>query len=854
MPASSASSWRLSVVAFVLAAAQASAQDQPGDAVRSTVIGPQFKAGGFHRWVWGADYRDLWTTPVRVEVLDLRSYAGGLSATRIFGHGQTKALGLKGADGKDYTFRPVVKDPVGLLPEELRETVARNVLLDQMASGHPAGHIIAPGLLEPAGVLHSAPRLFVMPDDPALGEFQKQFGNMVGDLEVWGGSKVFAGTTKTLDGEEMWKQLRQGPDVRVDSRAYLKARLVDQLMGDWDRHRDQWRFGQVPGKDRWQPIPEDRDQAFARFEGLAPALLRPQLPMLVKYGPHYSNLKGLTFDGWDVDKRFLADLERPVWQEVARELKAEMTDAVLEAAARRMPAEYFPKDGARLVAGLKGRRDALVEQAERFYRFINREVDVFCTDQHERIDARRFDNGDLELTVRAGEGEPYFHRRFEADTTREVRLYLYGGNDTVVVTGGRHGGVLLRVVGGDGEDVVDDSQGGGTRFSASSPQARVTKGPGTHWDRGPYTEPPHTGRAEWIPNRDWGRFTGPLFLLGFGSDTGVLIGGALNTTRYGFRKDPWAEKQSLRVLYSTEETSVRATYLGQFRFENSRWRMAFFGLGSGIETLRFYGFGNATPSVGDQDLYRIGQDRAAAEAALIWSPSPKTDISFGLTAKYNNTDPRDNPTLAGQPFYGDGKFTQLGVTSRVLIDGTDGLALPRRGVYVSATGALYPSAADVTDAFGEIHGQARAYVGTKGGRGVTLSLKAGGQRVFGTYPFFESAFVGGKTPYSPLEAGGGSAVRGLPPQRYAGDGSLFGSAELYLTLTRAFIAVPGRFGLLGFYDVGRVYLEGESSNRWHDGYGGGVFFVTPGRRNLISFSVARSEGYTAYYLRAGLGF
>jgi hypothetical protein len=652
----------------------------------------------------------------------------------------------------------------------------------------------------------------------------------------------------------MWKQLRQGPEVRVDSRAYLKERLLDQLMGDWDRHREQWRWGQVPGKARWQPIPEDRDQAFVRFEGVFNALLRPQLPMLVRFGPSYSSLKGLTFDGWDVDKKFLADLERPVWEEVARELQGELSDAVIEAAARRMPAEYFAKDGARLIGGLEARRDGLVAQAERFYRFINREVDVFCTDQHERVDARRLENGDLELTVRAGEGEPYFHRRLEAAVTKEVRLYLYGGNDKVVVTGGRQGGVRLRVVAGDGVDVLDDSQGGGTRFSASTTQARVVAGPGTHWDRRPYTEPPPSRRGDWIPHRDWGRFSGPLFLMGYGSDYGVLIGGALNTTAYGFRKDPWAEKQGLRLLYSTTQSSVRGTYFGQFRFENSPFRIALFGLGSGIETLRYYGQGNATTSQGDQDLHRIEQNRGQLEAALIWSGGSKTDLSLGVTAKYSDTDPRNNPALGGQPFYGEGGFTQIGLSSRFLFNGTGGLALPRRGLLLSASGAFYPALADVTDAFGDVHGLARAYLSTKGERGLTLSFKAGGERVFGPHPFFESAFLGGKTPFNPLEPGGGGAIRGLPAQRYAGDGSLFGGAELYLTLTNAFVEVPGRLGLLGFYDVGRVYLEGESSRRWHDGYGGGIFFATPGRRNLVSFSVAWSEGSTAYYLRAGFAF
>jgi hypothetical protein len=843
--------------AFVVAAAPAMAQEPAKGETRTVVIGPQFKRSGFHRWLWGADYRDLWTAPVSVEVLSLQRFAGGLVPTRVLGHGQTKALGFKGADGKDYTFRPVVKDPVGLLPEELRQTVARDVVLDQMASGHPAGHVVAPGLLDAAGALHTVPHLFVMPDDPALGPFQKQFGNVVGDLEEWGGSKGFAGTTTTIDGEEMWKRLRQDPSVRADSRAYLTERLLDQMMGDWDRHRDQWRWGQVPGKEKWQPIPEDRDQAFARFEGAVIAVLRPQLPMLVKFGPKFSNIKGLTFDGWDVDKRILADLEWPAWREVAEALKAALTNEVLENAVRRMPAEYVAKDRERLIAGLQARRDALVEQAEHFYRYINRKVDIYGTEAHERVDAVRFENGDLEVTIRAGEAPPYFHRRFEAKTTQEVRLYLYGGNDKVVVTGGRHGGVLLRVVAGEGEDVLDDSQGGGTRYSALPQWARAVEGPGTHWDKRPYNPPPSVGigRAEWMPSRDWGRLTGPLFLLAYGSDNGLLVGGALNTTRFGFRKEPWAEKQSLRVMYATGQNAFRATYSGQFRFENSPLRVGLFALGSGIETLGFYGSGNATGSAGDEDLYRVEQDRLQAEADLIWSPTQKADFSLGVAIKHNKTDPQENPALVGQPFYGEGNFTQAGVVARMMVDRTGGIALPRGGVHLTATGIFYPEMADVTDAFGEVHGQVRGYLSTKGDRGLTLMLKGGGQRVFGNrYPFFESAFIGGKTPFNPLEPGGGSAVRGLPAQRYAGDGSLFGSAELYLTLTRAFITVPGRLGIMGFYDAGRVYLEGESSNTWHDGYGGGVFFLTPGRRNMVSFQIAKSEGTMAYYLRAGLAF
>src|SRR5262249_29626788 len=163
-----------------------------------------------------------------------------------------------------------------------------------------------------------------------------------------------------------------------------------------------------------------------------------------------------------------------------------------------------------------------------------------------------------------------------------------------------------------------------------------------------------------------------------------------------------------------------------------------------------------------------------------------------------------NPVLDGQPFYGQGDFTKFGLSARLRLDRTGKLALPRRGIFASAGAAFYPKVADVTGAYGEFPAQGRVFLATPRARGLTLALRAGGQRVWGQHPFFDSAFIGGRTPFNPLEPGGGSSVRGLPPQRYAGDGSLFGNVDLYLSLTRATLLVPGNIGLTGFADVGRV--------------------------------------------------
>ena len=809
------------------------------------VAGEQFKAGGLHRFLFGAEYRDLWTMPVELPVLDLQSYAGGLTVVRRLGHGQTKALALKGGDGVSYTFRPVLKDPISLLPPELRETVAGVIVRDQMASQHPAGHVIVPPLIAAAGILHNTPRLFVMPDDPALGEFREDFKGLVGDVEEFTGQKGFGGAEEVIEGEEMWKRLDAGPETRVDSRAYLTARLVDHLIGDWDRHREQWRWAKLPGKPLWQPVPEDRDQAFARFQGFAISFLRQGLPLLVDFGPSYPSLDGLTFDGWDVDRRLLTDLERPAFAEVAAELKQRLTNAVIESAVAQMPKAYFDKVGRETIAALERRRDELPQQAERFYLYLAHEVDVRGTNRDDVATLQRFDGGDVEVSVAVAEANaaPYYHRRFHRSETHELRLYLLGGDDRATIRGPR-GGITLKVVGGDGNDVVDDSASGGTQVSDERGNDRVTKGPGTSFDRKPYPAPPPNPRGEWIPARDWGRRTlFPIFRITGSTDLGILLNLGLVTTGYGFRKDPFSDRETFHVGYATKHKAFRGDYEGVFHQENSSLYFDVKVRASGIEILRFYGFGNETPGIGSDDFFKVEQDQFAFEPSLMLPLGKRFNISLGPILKYAITDKVPSTFIDSARPYGTEDYGQVGASARLALDTTDRPGFPSRGVSLKAGGAFYPKAWDVVKAFGEVHGDATAYLQAPIPLEPTLVLHGGGKRVWGTYPFHEAAFLGGA-----------ASLRGLRDERYAGDASLYGSAELRLSLTKAFLIVPGEIGIFGLGDLGRVYLEGETSTKLHHGLGGGLFFATPNRNNSFSLALARSEGRTGFYLKAGLAF
>src|SRR4029078_92831 len=155
---------------------------QAAPETREVVIGKEYEAGGFHRWLWGTDYRALWTMPVKVRVLDLHHFAGGLTPVMRVGGQQTKGLAMKGADGRDYTFRSIDKDPGSILPEDLRDTWVRSIIQDQMAASHPASFLVADELMGAAGILRTPQLLVVLPDDPALGEFRKDFAGAVGQV------------------------------------------------------------------------------------------------------------------------------------------------------------------------------------------------------------------------------------------------------------------------------------------------------------------------------------------------------------------------------------------------------------------------------------------------------------------------------------------------------------------------------------------------------------------------------------------------------------------------------------------------------------------------------------------------
>ncbi|HEX5133234.1 MAG TPA: BamA/TamA family outer membrane protein [Candidatus Krumholzibacteria bacterium] len=822
-----------------------------GARTRSVVAGEHYRAGGLHRFLLGSDYRNLWTAPIDVPELDLAAFAGGLTAVKRVGGQQTLGLAMKGADGRAYTFRGLDKDPTEILPPEYHGTLVNRVLQDQIASSFPGGAVAVPPLLEAAGVLHARPVLFVMPDDPRLGEFQSLFAGVLGTLEEYplaagNGNPGFAGATEIISGEELWTRMDESPATRPDSRAFLTARLVDLLIGDWDRHRGQWRWAWVPDHDAWLPIPEDRDQAFVRFEGLLPAAGRQHLPQFVSFDDDYPSVEGLTWNGRDGDRRILVDVEKPVWDAVALELRGRITDAVIADAVSRLPRPYRDIQGAELDAALRERRDHLPDVANRFYRLLARDVDVHATRQSEHVVVTRTDAGDVAVRIslipaaNTTPSAPYFERVFHANETDEVRIYLGGGADSVVATG-TGGGITVRVIDPDGNDVIDDAAGARLRVADASGTSQVLRGPGTRVDTRAYT-PPERETAPWIPPRDWGRRNIMYGWVGGNSDLGVLFLGTLESEGYGFRKDPYADKQTFRLGYATRAGAFGGDYRGRFRHENSPRMTGMYARISGLDVLHFYGFGNETTANEDESYYKVKHTEYVFEPSLILPKGETITTTLRATAKYTKTNLDEDHYINTALPYGTDEFFQVGAGAEFAVDTRDSPANATRGYHFTAAGTVFPPLGKVESTFGEAHAEAAVYRTASIPLTPTLALRVGGKAVWGEYPWHEAAYLGGS-----------ASLRGFASQRFAGDASAYGGAELRVPLTHIYLFVPGNVGVFALGDVGRVFVDGESSDRWHTSAGGGIWLSLVDPDNTISISVVGSEEDTRVYVRAGMG-
>ena len=131
----------------------------------------------------------------------------------------------------------------------------------------------------------------------------------------------------------------------IRDREYIvKARLLDLLLGDWDRHDDQWRWGiyedeQNSDRKIYRPIPRDRDQVFFKNDGFLQYIAsRPFVnPALRKFDDEIDFISGLAFNARHFDRHFLSEMNEEVFVEAAQFIQSMITDKLISEALHMWP-------------------------------------------------------------------------------------------------------------------------------------------------------------------------------------------------------------------------------------------------------------------------------------------------------------------------------------------------------------------------------------------------------------------------------------------------------------------------------------------------------------------------------------
>jgi len=806
------------------------------------------KGNKIHRWLFGENFRKEWAAKVKLPLIDINKIQGGLNPLRYGGGMETKAIRMEDKNGREWVIRSVEKTPDKLLPEELRQTFALTWVDDEYSGQHPYSALVVPPLAEAVNVPHAHPVIGVLVANPKLGAFGQAFAGRVVLLEER------EPTGKSENTINMLKGLIANNYNRIDGDEFLRARMLDLLVGDWDRHEDQWRWtSEKKGKEKiYTAVPRDRDQVFHVDEGFFPKMAAtPWLdPVLGNFNDSISHVKYGLFKTRFIQQFPDAQFSYAHWMKVVNDFTKAETDAVLELSLQCLPKEIYQMKHDRLLAGLKKRRDRMPKAMSDYYYFINRIVDLRTSDQDEQVNIEDApDSGTRILITRLNkngkEKDDILDMIYQPSITKEIRLYVAAGNDHVVINC-KNSRIKLRIVGSNGAKSYDVQQASkivdiygrkdSVRVTGKERKIRVHLANDTTNTRFLVTNPYNI----WMPLT-----TGEI-----NRDDGFLLGvGFRYTGKDGFRKLPYSTVQEVMLYHSFETKAFRINYNGQWIQAIGKADITLNALvDAPANTMNFFGQGNDTrlDKTGDyKKYYRTRFDFYQLDPALRWHTGTGSTISAGPSFQYYHFDNSDNNGRSiEQPglikSYDSTNYTQdklhVGIIVNFISNRRNNQMLPSKGFYLAIKGQVYSGLNSNSKGFTQIEPEFTYYQKIDTGARLVLSDRIGGGVSFGNPAYYQSLFLGGQ-----------GNLLGYLQNRFAGNQLAFNDFQARYKLANiAGYILPGELGLSGFYDVGRVWISGEHSDTWHQGTGGGIYFC-PANLTVIQLLAGHSnEGWYPY--------
>jgi len=812
--------------------------------------GEGYDYGLFTRIWLGKHHRPTWTTPVTVPYLRISENFRNLAPTETGGGRQTLSLKFENELGKRLTFRSVDKEPRKALNYELRRSIVGRIFEDQTSAQHPFGALPVAALLDHIDILHATPKLFVLPNTEALGPFQAKYGGMLGMLEENPGQKDnvgkhFADADDILQSRKLFRKLYDSKDNKVVVGEFVRARLFDILVGDWSKHENNWKWAEYDqdGGHIYRPIPRDRDHAFSKWDGILPWLADREwlLPNTEGFDTKIHGFRSQVFQARSLDRFLLAEAQRDLYLKEAKYIQYQLTDDKIRDAVMTMPKEAFAIEGETIIKKLIVRRDDLQEYALKYFKWLNEDVEILGSAQENYFAV--YNEGKVLFVdiykCQSGKkvGDPIFSRTFDNEVTKLVRVYGLGNEDVYDINIDQILGLDIVLLGGEGSDVYNIQNT--TKYIKVIDDKENVEGISIkniaiedNWYKQRYTY-----------NRKAKQFDSYLPLLSIDRNDffGYTLRSATTWTRHRWDKPDYHRRHNLNVSISSEG-DYGLEYRGDERHYWGRTDLIWTATIANPDFFdSYYGQGNYSvinEQLDLQDYYVATFNNYGLLGGLrrqFWRRSflqAQTGFDYFVNKRLENTILANETQLLGANEH----LAIVPLSIDMEIDFRDDRTFPRRGNRLTINSYNGMIVNRGNDFFSTIGGTIEQYFSTYNYRPVTIGLKVGGIKGFNDVPF-----------YLQPRLGGNNGLRGYTSNRFFGRSMIYVNSEVrWRILKNDQSAIPYEFGVTAFYDIGQVSSAEDVPNKFHRGYGAGVFLVPFDERFTLSMYLSFSEENTFY--------
>lgn len=828
---------------------------------------------GFFETVWGNHYRKAYSTKITAKVATLDTLYGGLEIVRPGGGHQTRSLRLQTKDGKDLNMRALKKSATQYLQtvlfkdkyiqDEFEKTSVEGLIHDFYTAAHPYAFAAIPDLSKAAQVLHPKPKIYFIPKHKHLGKYNKDYGDELYMIEErpednYEGEEVFGYPDDIESSHDIIEKVRKDEKYKIDEDAFIRARLFDMLVGDWDRHQDQWRwaqFDQENGDKVYRAIPRDRDQVFSNFDGALLDIMKflaAPTKQLQVYDQKLTNIGWMNAAGVKLDRVLIQKSTLDNWLEQAKFLQNQITDEVVEEAFSKVPKEAQDETLEDIKAKLKGRRANLLDIANRYYQFLNELVILTATDKDDYIEVTRSADGETQVKIsriKGGEkADVLVDRTFNKAVTKEIWIYGLDDKDIFEVNGNAKNPIFIRLIGGQEKDTYIINEGRRVKVYDHKSKANTIKEKNGATIR--LTDIYNLNLFDFKKNIVSTNVLAPA--IGFNPDDGVSLGLSFVKTKNGFQRNPFSTQHRFKGGYFFATSGFSLDYNGEFANIKDDWNLHLGGrFTSENFTNNFFGYGNETENF-DEDLTldynRVKTSIYMAKAGLLKKGSFGSHYGFRTifeAIEIAETDGRFITDFIGNEtpqFYDRRIFGAL--EGEYSYESFDDRLNPTRAMTFLLNLGVKTEFEDSKYTFGYLNANLGFYNAISKNRKLVLKTDIRTQFRFGDdLIFYQAANIGGE-----------NGLRGYRNQRFTGTNAFVSSADLrYSFNTFKTRVLPLQFGIFGGFDLGRVWLDNEKSKKWHNDYGGG-FWVTAAESLSGTFNLFHGAEGFRFSFGLGLNF